>query len=37
MIVWVFAENPCRRFYEILGGTPVAEKTLEVFEQTHKA
>ena len=28
MVIWVFADNPARRFYERLGGTPVGAKTV---------
>lgn len=30
MLIWVIAENPYRRFYEILGGKPVKEKTQKI-------
>ena len=30
MIVWVLADNPCRRFYESLGGVLSGEKTLVI-------
>jgi len=29
MIVWAFAENPYRRFYEKLGGRPVGQRTAD--------
>ena len=33
MLVWTLGENPCRRFYERLGGEFVAEKEIEIGEQ----
>ena len=33
MLVWTLAANPYRRFYERLGGKPVAEKDIEIGEQ----
>jgi ribosomal protein S18 acetylase RimI-like enzyme len=30
MLIWVFAENPYRRFYKSLGGIIVREKTIEI-------
>jgi len=30
IVVWALAENPCKAFYEKLGGAPVAEKTIEI-------
>ena len=30
MLIWVLAENPYRRFYELLGGKVVREKTQEI-------
>lgn len=30
MVLWVLKENPACRFYERLGGTPVAEKIIEI-------
>ena len=34
MIVWILADNPCRHFYESLGGTLAGEKTLEIAGKT---
>lgn len=30
LLVWVLERNPSRRFYETLGGRPVAAKELEI-------
>ena len=30
MLVWVLADNPSRRFYERLGGEPVAEQNISI-------
>jgi GNAT superfamily N-acetyltransferase len=30
MLVWVLKDNPCRAFYEQLGGAPVGEKEIEI-------
>jgi len=30
MLIWVLADNPSRKFYEALGGQPVAEKDIIV-------
>jgi L-amino acid N-acyltransferase YncA len=32
MLVWVLADNPFRRFYERLGGQPVAEQSVSIGE-----
>jgi hypothetical protein len=30
MILWVFADNPARRFYEALGGKMIKESQFEI-------
>ena len=30
MLVWVLKDNPCRAFYERLGGAPAGEKEIEI-------
>ena len=30
MLVWVLAENPSRRFYEVLGGQPVCTRSIAI-------
>jgi GNAT superfamily N-acetyltransferase len=34
MLVWVFEDNPSRRFYESLGGTLVDKQPIEIGKQT---
>lgn len=34
LLVWVLADNPACRFYEALGGRPVAEKKIEIGDAT---
>jgi ribosomal protein S18 acetylase RimI-like enzyme len=33
VLIWVLADNPCRRFYEALGGKLVGEKEIEIGKQ----
>lgn len=35
MLVWVMADNPYRRFYRRLDGTPVDSKVIEIDDQQH--
>jgi hypothetical protein len=30
MVVWVLKQNPARGFYKALGGTPVAQKPIQI-------
>ena len=30
LLVWVLADNPARRFYEALGGVPIADQQIEI-------
>ena len=30
LLAWVLADNPSRRFYESLGGTPIAEQRIDI-------
>jgi GNAT superfamily N-acetyltransferase len=34
MLVWVFAANPARRFYEALGGQPIEQEAIVTIEDT---